>query len=254
MKGRLYKVDNLTAVFEWLNIYKGTDREFIGMYKGVPMLTTTHFRQRTNERYPKEVEMILGVMLTDFYEDVATDYSKYAINRYHKGAIDYTTECTNHNKEKFIVNLMINYTADKVSAGNQELDKKLNDLRSLYLRQSDKAKRAEIYREFATEVQKNIDPKYQDLVIKGKIILGQYALAMVTVFGSVATPEDIKIGRLRKIKPSEDTRHLGHRTLKRTSFNESEYNRLVKWSNDNIGRAARRKSRDVTTVNEFTVL
>ncbi|AMM44812.1 hypothetical protein SP15_013 [Bacillus phage SP-15] len=247
-------MDNITAVFEWLNIFKGTRREFIGMFKGTPLLTTDHFRQRVSERYPKEVEMILGKNMTQLYEDISEDYRKYGVNKYHKGAIDYTTECTNHEGKKFNVNLMVNYLSDKVSSGSESRDKMINELLSNYVKESDSRKRSQIYKEFTEAVKQYIDPKYHDLVIRGKLRLGDFAVAMISIFGSVATPEDIAAGKLRKIKASEDTRYIGHRKLPRTSFNETEYNKLVKWSDNNISHAARKKSRDVVSYNEFTVL
>lgn len=246
--------DHITSIVEWLNIFKGTRRDYVGKYLGVPVLTTEHFRERLSLRYPRDVQMILGIDKTQFYEDCAKSYRKSGFNRVHKGAVDYTTECENHLGEKFNVNLMINYLVDNVSAG-RDRDDLINELREDYLAEDNPRRRSELYKEFTDTVVKYVDPKYQTLVILGRIRLGQFAIATLSMFGSVDTPKDIELRDLSTIRASSDTRYINTQRLPRNKFNQREYFKLVEWSDDNISRAARSRSRDILeSTNYFTIV
>lgn len=240
------RMDNLSAIFEWLTIYKGTKRKFLGFYNGVPMFSTDHFEKRINERYPANIQSILGVSPTDFYADAAAAYRKHSVNRRSKGAVDYSTDMVLPNKDICTVHLAINFASDIITVGNSKVDSELNQLYSQSLRISDPSERRKILDQYVKSIKDTVDPQYAKLLLTNKMKLGDYGVSIMSTFGSITTPQDKKAGVSRAIIPSRDTRYTVKSKISKTSLSDNEYKALVQWSVNNVKQAIRKRSRDVS--------
>lgn len=252
-------IDPSRKILEWLSLAKGTNRELLGYYKGVPVFTTEHFKQRVAERYPWDIRAILRLPLEVFYHDCATEFLKNQKSvprdgKEYKGVVDYTTKCVNHQKKQFIINLAVNYVIKPISSGNRENDRKLIDAYEKVTKAKDRNEKAKALSQYTQLVRTLIDPRYQEDYLSGRLKVGEFSVALMSIFGSVATPEDIARKQFRTIRPSSDTVYFAKRQLPKTHFSANEYRRLVKWSIDNITRAARsRKMADVKVTNESII-
>ncbi|WJZ23473.1 hypothetical protein LIS04_45 [Listeria phage LIS04] len=239
------QMHNLSAILEWLTIYKGTKRKFLGFYQGVPTFSTDHFDKRLKERLPNSIQSILGISPTDFYEDAAKAYRKNSVSRRTKGAVDYSTNVKLPDGSTCTIHLSINFASDIITVGNSKVDTELNNMYSQSLKSTDDQERRRLLNQYVNSIKDTVDPQYAKLLLTNKMKLGDYGISILSIFGSVTTPEDRKAGISRNIIPSKDTRYTHKVQLKKKSLSKKDYDTLIKWSVNNVKQAVAKRSLDI---------
>ncbi|AWD92994.1 hypothetical protein HSE3_gp042 [Bacillus phage vB_BceM-HSE3] len=251
----------MNSILEWLQLNPESTRvvEFVGK---TPISITHHFKERLALRYPSRVSRILGISRDDIIKQISINFIKQSksitdFNDY-KSFLDYTSECTytdrDGNKINFTLNFAVTYLVSTVASTNYYITNQLNDKYLEYTKATGEEKKV-AFQEYKELIGKHINARNRKHFYQLKLKPFDKTALPVSLFGSITTQQDKKLGYARTIKPSADNKFVFKAKLPRTNFTENEFHELLKWSMFNIKVARDSRRRDIKiAVESYTIL